>query len=135
MLIILSDEVNRLAQERIEKLLEECPTESVDEVIAFFEDILKVVWERVAPTLGQKVTMMIIRRALSITSKEHAFMEAVKITPDGISIKELHEDDRGRLYRALKDFVANIIEILAVLTGEILIEQVEKVIENSRSGK
>jgi len=108
-----------------------------DEVIGIYEDLLKTIWERILPTIGQVATTAIMRRALALTTKSHPLLNQVQITQKGFSFEQLRrnisEGDVKALQEAFKELVAHIIDILAMLTGNILTQHLEKELEKARA--
>lgn len=63
--------------------------------------------------------------------------KGVQVTDEGISFAVLHqrigEEEGEEIREALKELVTNLIDILAMLTGDILVRQLIKEIEGRRT--
>jgi hypothetical protein len=64
-------------------------------------------------------------------------MDALQVTREGISFRRLREhlesQDQHAIREAMKDLVANLIDLLAVLTGDIIVRQLLKDVEAPRT--
>lgn len=104
-----------------------------EEVLTIYQDLLQTIWNRILPTLGRVTVMVIMERTLAITHKKYPPISHLQVTNHGISFTELqqHVDDVEHevLRLALNDLIVNLIDILAMLTGNILVEQLVKEIE------
>ena len=121
-------------QQVVEQLIEERVSRArSEEVIGIYEDLLQTIWSRILPTLGRVTLTAIIERSLVITKESHALIGHIHVTIEGISFDVLREqmDDKERdfLRDALKELVANLFDILAMLTGDILVRQLIKEID------
>lgn len=120
--------------EMAEKMIEERVTRArKEEVLEIYEDLLQTIWDRILPTLGRVTVMAIMERALALTKESYSLLGHLKVTAEGISFEALREqmgeEERAILRDALKELVANLIDILAMLTGDILVRQLIKEIE------
>jgi hypothetical protein len=108
-----------------------------DEVIATYEDLLRTIWNRLVPTLGRVTVTAILERSASITAERFPFINALQVSREGISFRLLREQlesqDQNAIRDAMKDLVANLIDLLAVLTGDIIVRQLLKEVEGPRA--
>lgn len=104
-----------------------------EEVLTIYQDLLQTIWNRILPTLGRVTVMVIMERALAITQKKYPPVRHLRVTNDGVVFAQLQqhvdEVEHEALRRALNDLIVNLIDILAMLTGNILVEQLVKEIE------
>lgn len=104
-----------------------------EEVLTIYQDLLQTIWNRILPTLGRVTVMVIMERTLAITQKKYPPISHLQVTNHGIVFSDLHrhvdEVEHDLLRLALNDFIVNLIDILAMLTGNILVEQLVKEIE------
>jgi hypothetical protein len=104
-----------------------------EEILEIYDDLLRTIWNRILPTLGRVTVMAIMERALVLTQESYAVIGYLQVTSEGITFRVLSqniEDEDSQVIReGLKDLVANLIDILAMLTGDILVKQLMKEIE------
>lgn len=107
-----------------------------EEVLDIYEGLLQTVWERIFPILGRVTVIAIMERAIAITKQECPFIRRLRIGPKGPVFDGLHEAaaeaDIAAIRDAMRELVANLIDILAMLTGDILVKQLIKEIEGAR---
>jgi hypothetical protein len=125
-----------------EEITEEVVQERVDqaktiarkeEVLEIYEDLLQTIWNRIMPTLGRVTVTAITERALVLTTEKYPLTKQLRLTADGVSFdilrQHLGEEEKPVLRDALKELVTNLIDILAMLTGDILVTKLLKEIE------
>jgi len=104
-----------------------------EEVLEIYEDLLSALWNRILPTLGRVTVAAIMERALAMTKETYPVLGRLQVTNDGLSFDQLRlrvgEEERDMLRDALKELIANLIDILAMLTGDILVRHLIKEIE------
>lgn len=120
--------------EYMEELIEERVSQARKEgVLDIYEDLLKTIWNRIQPTLGWVTVVAIMERTLLITHKKYPAIQYLKVDDTGPDFSELrahlHEIEREDLGTALKEVVARMIDILTILTGDILVQKLIKEIE------
>lgn len=102
-------------------------------VIEIYEDLLRTVWAKIAPTLGVVTVVTIMKRAVSRTAAKHAVLNDLSVNDSGFVFNEikakLKGEDKEELKNSFKELVANIFDILAKLTGNILVQQLMKEVE------
>lgn len=107
-----------------------------EEVLDIYNDLLKTIWNRILPTLGRVTVMAIMERALALTEETYPIIGFLKVTSEGISFRTLSQnvkdEDNHNIREGLKDLVANLIDILAMLTGDILVKQLLQEIEGRK---
>lgn len=123
--------------EMVEKVIEDRVSHVCkEEVLEIYEDLLKTIWNRIVPTLGRVTVVAIMDRALVLTKEAHSLIGQLHVTNDGISFDKLRqhieEEEKESLHEALKELIVNFIDILAMLTGDILVKQLVKEIEGSK---
>lgn len=98
-----------------------------EEVIDIYEDLLKTIWSKITPTLGVVTVVAITDRAIRKTAKTYVIMRYLEIEKDQISFGRLRtgmgEKDKENIKDGFKDLIANLFDILAKLTGNILVDQ------------
>lgn len=102
-------------------------------VLDIYEDLLSTVWEKIMPTLGTVTVVTIIQRAIDRTSKSHPVLSRLTVTESGLSFDKMrdHIDDeqRNELKNTFKELIANLFDILAKLTGNIIVQQLIKEVD------
>jgi hypothetical protein len=122
------------SQEAIEKHVEDRVIQArKEDILEIYEDLLKTIWNRIQPTLGRVTVMAIMERAVVLTKERYLLIEHLRVIPEGVDFHPLHqrvgEEDRDVIREALKELIANLIDILAMLTGDILVRQLMQEIE------
>jgi hypothetical protein len=128
----------RPGREVVEKMVAERVTQArKEEVLTIYEDLLSTIWNRIVPTLGRVTVSAIMERALALTKDTYPLLGHLQVTDGGVSFDVLHqrigEEKREEIREALKELVANLIDILAMLTGDILVKQLVREIEGRQS--
>jgi len=120
------EEVRAAIEERVDTGVKE-------EVVDIYDDLMETIWSKITPTLGVVTVRTIMERAIFKTSQKHSIITAVKVTGEGVDFSELKsrvgERERAQLRDAFKEFVANLFDILAKLTGNVLVNQLLKEVE------
>ncbi len=105
-----------------------------EDILTTYKDLLKTIWDRVVPTLGVVSTSTIFKRAISTVEKKHPIIRHLKVGDTGFSFGDLEksaEENAGVIRDSFKELIANLFDILAKLTGKVivgeLLEEVEKV--------
>lgn len=102
-------------------------------VIEIYEDLIRTVWAKIVPTLGTVTVVTIMQRAISRTSANHAVLNNLTVNDTGFDFSQikakLNGEDKEELKNSFKELVANVFDILAKLTGNILVQQLMKEVE------
>jgi hypothetical protein len=110
------------------------------EVLEIYEEILTTVWDRMVPTLGVITVRTIMERAIFLTTDKHSFIDQLTITEKGLNFNQIQkysqkENEDQKAYReAFKDFFANLFDILAKVTGNVLVQQLMKEVDGKMGG-
>jgi hypothetical protein len=125
------------AHEAAQRILEQRITHArKEEVVALYDDLLRTIWGRLLPTLGRVSVTAIMERSLALTVERHPFMQVLRVERNGISTETLREQLEGRgrdeIRDAMKELVANLIDLLAMLTGDIIVRRLLSEIEGER---
>lgn len=95
-------------------------------VIDAYQDLLQMMWNRILPTLGRGTVIAIVERALALAQQEFALLARLRVTERGLDLSELRSQaagqDKEQLRRALQALVDHVIDLLTMLTGDILVE-------------
>ncbi|GAB4224801.1 MAG: hypothetical protein Kow0049_01160 [Stanieria sp.] len=130
----ISAKVEQILEQRVKQL--ETQAYQV-EVLKIYQDLLQVIWNRILPTVGQVTIMTIMERALVLTKEKYSLISYLHITPQGISFEELFlklEQEEGlKIQEAFKKLVVNVFDILTLLTGDILSQQLLLELENRKN--
>ena len=103
------------------------------EVVDIYEEMLVAVWSKIVPTLGKTTVRTIARRALHLTAQKYAALEFVSVAEDGFDFRSLKERvderDKATIREALKELIVSLFDILAKLTGNVLVGRLMREIE------
>lgn len=107
-----------------------------EEVIAVYHDLVQTIWDRLTPTLGRVTVAAIMERSLAATVEHYPFMTSLHVTREGVSFDALREhlDDQERdsIRDGMKDLITNLIDLLAMLTGDIIVRNLIREIEGEK---
>jgi hypothetical protein len=107
-----------------------------EEVMVIYEDLLRTIWDRIVPTLGRVTVGAILERSIANTAERYAFVKHLAVTREGLSFEALRQQIGNQEQRALRDamkeLVANLIDLLAVLTGDIIVRHLLREVEGGR---
>ena len=125
------------ANEGVERVVQERVTQArKEEVLETYDDLLKTIWNRILPTLGRVTVIAIMERALVLTKEHYPLIGQLEVDQEGVSFttlrQRIQEEDRQVIREALKELITNLIDILAMLTGDILVKQLLQEIEARR---
>lgn len=130
----ISAKVEQFLEQRVKQL--ETEADQV-ELLKIYQDLLQVIWNRILPTVGQVTIMTIMERALVLTKKNYSLINYLHITPQGISFEELflllEQEKELIIQEALKKLVVNVFDILKMLTGDILSQQLLVELESKKN--
>lgn len=103
-------------------------------VIEIYDDLLKTIWSKIMPTLGTVTLVTISERAIARTAKNHPSFGSLAVSEEGIQVSSSRDafdaDDKESLKNGFKELVTNLFDILAKLTGNILIGQLMREVES-----
>ena len=126
-----------LAEQLVQDQVDQAKTEArKEEVIDIYEDLLTTIWNRIMPTLGRVTVVSIMERSVALTAEKYPLIGYIKSSGEGVSFEEFREkvppEQRLLIREALKELVTTLIDILAILTGDILVRQLLKEIEGKK---
>ncbi len=102
-------------------------------ITGLFKDVTQVMWKRLAPILGLVTTQHLFRQAVSKNLGQFAWLSAVEFTEEGPRFGEPDEAVRPtnqiEMRRGLAAVVKTVLDILTVLTGDILTSDLQPSIE------
>ncbi len=114
-------------------IAEQVSSQVKSEVVDIYEELLINIWNKIVPTLGQVTVSAIFDRAIHRTIKSHSFIEYLKVNRSHLDFTQLREHlterDKTNIKDGFKDLVTNLIDILAKLTGNILVNVVMQEVE------
>lgn len=100
---------------------------SAAEQLDIYEGFLTLIWQHIQPTLGRFTVEVIVDRALTITRGDYPALRAVQVQHNGVDLSGLRqglaETDPAMIEAAQQCLIANLLQILTMLTGDILIHQ------------
>lgn len=115
------------------KLNQEVNAEVKKGVVEIYEDLLMTIWFKIVPTLGVVTVVTIIKRAVAKAAQTYPFLQEMEVNETGISLNKikakLSEEDKEQLKVGFRELVASLFDILAKLTGNILVQQLMKEVE------
>lgn len=127
-------DATNVSEESVQERVDQAKTIArKEEVIEIYEDLLQTIWNRIMPTLGRVTVTAIMERALVLTAEKYPVIHHLEVRAAGVSFdvlrQRLGEEEKLAMRDALKELIANLIDILAMLTGDILVQQLLKEIE------
>ena len=107
-----------------------------EEVIAVYHDLVQTIWDRLTPTLGRVTVAAIMERSLAATLEHYRFMSSLRVTREGVSFdahrEHLDDQERDSIRDGMKDLITNLIDLLAMLTGDIIVRNLIREIEGEK---
>lgn len=104
-----------------------------EEIVDIYEDLFQTIWDRIMPTLGVVTTVTILERAIYRTRQQFEILEHLEVTDEGLDFSELRkrvgEKQKPVLKEGFKELVASLFDILAKLTGNVLVRHLETLVE------
>ena len=104
-----------------------------EEMLDVYDDLLATIWNRIQPTLGRVTVITIMERTLALAREKHPLVEHLQATPEGMRLdalrRQFDEQDRDDVRGALREVITTLIDILVMLTGDILVRQLLNEIE------
>lgn len=111
--------------------------EAEHEVITFIVDMVNVLREKLEPILGETVVRTIMLSAKRDLSKKFTFINEIEIEDKrGLELglaKLAKETKPEELREAFKDFISQLFIAVVKLTGDILIKDIQKSVEEKLS--
>ena len=105
------------------------------EVVDIYEDIFKTIWKKISPTLGVITVVTILQRAAYRTAQEFSIIKHLKFGEEGIDFTEMKSmamtEDKEHIKEGFRELIGNLFDILAKLTGNILVNELMKVVEGN----
>jgi len=112
----MSDKTNNQVEE-IRKL----------EVVDVYEDLLSKIWARTSAILGVVTVQAIMKRCIVITQPQYPWLGSLEVEADGLQfshLKRVLEPERkAHLKEGFEEIVLQIFDLLAKLTGEVIVEK------------
>jgi hypothetical protein len=106
-----------------------------EKLLVKYQTLLLTVWDCILPTLGRVSTMTIVKRAITLTQSQHPDIANLEVTSEGLKFERLREhlaqSETSSLLAAFQALIANLIDLLKTLTGDILMQQLLEIIENN----
>ncbi len=103
------------------------PQDSKKKILDFYENLFNDLWEKFLPTLGITSIEAITKCAQGISSKKYKILDNLIYLNDKCSFKKirknLNEIDIDILEAALTNFIEEFINIIVLLTGEIIVKK------------
>jgi hypothetical protein len=101
--------------------------------IDIYEDLLGTVWAKISPTLGTVTVVTIMQRAINRTSENHRVLGHLTVSETGPSFTKIREhlgqEEKDELKDGFRELIANLFDILAKLTGNIIVQQLIKEVD------
>lgn len=106
------------------------------ELLQISQELLGQLWSRLVNWLSESATVVLFRSALAEVRQQYAVLEVIEVARTGVGLRSLDNqietlDDIGLRLGLLKLMEA-LMTLLADLTGEVLLDRVEPVVEPYR---
>ncbi len=103
------------------------------EITGLFRDVTQVMWKRLAPILGIVTTQHLFRQGVSKNLGQYAWLKAIEFTEEGPRFGDpegtVLPTDQVEIRSGLAAVVKTVLDILTVLTGDILTIDLQPSIE------
>lgn len=104
-----------------------------ENIVDVYQDLFDTIWGNITPTLGAITVATIVERAIRRTAVEHEMIELLTVNHNRVDFSQLKgaagDSDQVALREGLNLLVANLLDILAKLTGNVLVDELMEVIE------
>jgi hypothetical protein len=104
-----------------------------ENIVDIYEDLFDTIWGNITPTLGAITVATIVERAVRRTAVEHEMIGLLTVNHNKVDFSQLkrapQDSDQVALREGLNLLVANLLDILAKLTGNVLVDELMKVVE------
>jgi len=99
--------------------------ETIDqEITGLFKEVAQVMWRRLSPVLGIVTTQHLFRQAVSKNLGQFPWLKAIEFTEEGPKFVSTdggtQPTDQIEMRKGLTAVVKTVLDILTVLTGDIL---------------
>jgi len=108
--------------------------ETIDqEITGLFKEVAQVMWKRLAPILGIVTTQHLFRQAASKNLGQFPWLKAIEFSEEGPKFVSTdagtQPTDQLEIRRGLTAIVKTVLDILTVLTGDILTSYLQADVE------
>jgi len=108
--------------------------EAIDqEITGLFKEVAQVMWRRLSPVLGIVTTQHLFRQAVNKNLGQFPWLKAIEFTEDGPKFVSTdpgtQPTDQIEIRRGLTAIVKTVLDILTVLTGDILTSYLQADVE------
>lgn len=108
--------------------------ETIDEEITgLFKEVTQVMWRRLSPVLGIVTTQHLFRQAVSKNRAQFQWLNAIEFTEEGPKFASTNAGtqptDQVEIRKGLTAVVKTVLDILTVLTGDILTRYLQADVE------
>jgi hypothetical protein len=104
-----------------------------ENIVDVYEDLFDTIWGNITPTLGAITVATIVERAVRRTAVEHEMIGLLTVNHNRVDFTQFKgtagDSDQVALREGLNLLVANLLDILAKLTGNVLVDDLMKVVE------
>lgn len=104
-----------------------------ENIVDVYQDLFDTIWKNITPTLGAITVATIVERAIRRTAVEHQMIGLLTVNHHGVDFTQFKraagDSDQVALREGLNLLVANLFDILAKLTGNVLVDELMKVVE------
>jgi hypothetical protein len=98
-----------------------------EEILKVYEDLVMNIWNRLVPTLGNFTVKAVMKRSLNMSRENYELLSFLEVK-EGICFTcltdHLKNNDYEDTKEALKEFITNLIDILATLTGNVIVTEI-----------
>jgi hypothetical protein len=91
-----------------------------------YKQIMQQIWDKVVITLGPITTAVILKKVISKTQTQYPFMKQLKVSEEGVYFNHLKINNKKKLEEGFESLINNLFDILANLTGDILIREIKR---------
>lgn len=100
------------------------------EVVDIYEDLLSKIWARTSAILGVVTIQAIMRRSILLIQEKYPLIGTLEVRGDGLHFDalkgEMEPNAKTVLKEGFEELVLQIFDLLAKLTGEIIVEKLFK---------
>ncbi len=108
--------------------------ETIDqEITGLFKEVAQVMWRRLSPVLGIVTTQHLFRQAVSKNLGQFPWLKSIEFTAEGPKFVStdgaVQPTDQVEIRKGLTAVVKTVLDILTILTGDILTSYLQADVE------
>ncbi|MEW6173481.1 MAG: hypothetical protein AB1510_10545 [Bacillota bacterium] len=93
------------------------------EIVNIYQDLADNTWSKMVNLVGVHTVMVLVQRAVWLTSQKYDEAKSIEFSKEGISFK-FEGVERERAKAVIEEFIASLMEILTRLVGKDVVQKI-----------